>query len=886
MDFRGFSIAGSQGPPGPPGPPFGGPVIEMIFTEQAAVPTVLSGTVALYAGLDNRLKRKRDDQSVDSLTEDTQLAAYVQKAGSTMTGQLIGTTVLENTFECKDQPSVATTPAGQNWIYSDSGDSSRLKSKRVSTVDTIAYLSDFGPTGPYLPLAGGTMIGPIDMQNFPIKVNTLDADLLQPLAWGASTTATSASTTVVGHGSNVGAQSATFGYNITSTGTSNVCMGEGCTATGNFNVALGFDNDCTTNGAMCLGHGLVNTTADSLLIGHSVTGLANIRPNTNGLADLGATGSGWRDLYLTGNILGAGGDDIVKSTSTSTTGHLSSFTSSTGRVIQDSGIPSANVVLSTSTSTSSHLASFYSGTGKEIGDSGINGGDVVLGPASAVGSHIALFADSTGKLLSDSGATLSQYLPLTGGTMTGSIDMGANDIKVNTLDADASQPIKWGGSVTATAGSTTVAGHFASVGAHTDNSILGYGITSTGDANTCVGRGCSATGNFNVALGYNNSCSANGAMCLGHGLINSTADSLLIGQDITGLANIRPNTNGLADLGATGNRWKDLYLTGSIVGAGGADLVSSTATSTTGNLSSFTSSTGRIIQDSGIVSANVVTSTSTSTTSHLASFTSGTGRVVQDAGILSTDVVLGPASAVSGNVVLFSGTSGKLLSDSGATLSQYLPLSGGTMTGDIALGTHSLTGATSVLATTIDTNSGVTLNVGTSTATAVTIGKAAQTNTLVGITTMTQAYASWGCTTNNSPSFTNAVAKAIALSTSTTLFSNEFSIGSTTGIMTYTGTRTRQVKLTYNISMRLPTAGSEMYFWIDKNPAGTPASPANVQAHFDLTTANKGTRVQLTLSDMFSVATNDTLQLIGFLDATDSSAVFNFVSCQVVGLFN
>ena len=50
---------------------------------------------------------------------------------------------------------------------------------------------------------------------------------------------------------------------------------------------------------------------------------------------------------------------------------------------------------------------------------------------------------------------------------------------------------------------------------------------------------------------------------------------------------------------------------------------------------------------------------------------------------LTNTKVTGVTSATSGNVVVFDGTGGRLIKDSGKSLSSYLPLDGGTMTGDI-----------------------------------------------------------------------------------------------------------------------------------------------------------------------------------------------------------
>jgi hypothetical protein len=79
------------------------------------------------------------------------------------------------------------------------------------------------------------------------------------------------------------------------------------------------------------------------------------------------------------------------------------------------------------------------------GPTGATGTGDVVGPASAVDSNLAAFDTTTGKLIKDSGvsaATFGNYLPLTGGTLTGDLTIGSEttgrNLTVNgTLGAEA-----------------------------------------------------------------------------------------------------------------------------------------------------------------------------------------------------------------------------------------------------------------------------------------------------------------------------------------------------------------------------------------------------------------------------------------------------------------
>lgn len=91
----------------------------------------------------------------------------------------------------------------------------------------------------------------------------------------------------------------------------------------------------------------------------------------------------------------------------STPGDVTVFADATGKLIADSGIPSADLVTNAASSTAGHLAGFTDGTGNHIGDTGIAAADVVLGPASAVSGNLPAFSGTSGKVLSDSGESVA-----------------------------------------------------------------------------------------------------------------------------------------------------------------------------------------------------------------------------------------------------------------------------------------------------------------------------------------------------------------------------------------------------------------------------------------------------------------------------------------------
>lgn len=62
------------------------------------------------------------------------------------------------------------------------------------------------------------------------------------------------------------------------------------------------------------------------------------------------------------------------------------------------------------------------------------------------------------------------------------------------------------------------------------------------------------------------------------------------------------------------------------------------------------------------------------TTGDLPSFNGTSGRILQDSGVLGSTVVVGPSSATASHLAAFNGATGKLIQDSGAAISSLAPL--------------------------------------------------------------------------------------------------------------------------------------------------------------------------------------------------------------------
>ncbi|MES2216592.1 MAG: hypothetical protein V4481_04835, partial [Patescibacteria group bacterium] len=161
-----------------------------------------------------------------------------------------------------------------------------------------------------------------------------------------------------------------IGKNATTSAGSNVIIGSGSSSTGS-NVALcGFGNTATALAANCFGSSLNNATAGSLLVAAS----SNLRADTT-TCDLGTVAAPFQSLYLNTNVAGPTNsrtaDNIVSNSGASTSGHVASFSGSTGKVVTDSGVVAADIVSGPPSCTTAHFPVFNGTTGKLIADSGI-----------------------------------------------------------------------------------------------------------------------------------------------------------------------------------------------------------------------------------------------------------------------------------------------------------------------------------------------------------------------------------------------------------------------------------------------------------------------------------------------------------------------------------
>jgi len=547
--------------------------------------------------------------------------------------------------------------------------------------DSGTLLSNLATTSQlnsYMPLAGGTFSGPVQMGSNVLTVNHMSTTGLTGQVWGNSSSGSTAGSIVIGDSSTGVGDVCIIGHNSFNTSTSDqstlIGINNTAAAGATQGICLGFDNFCENNGgqicigalntaqglnSVCIGSGLVNSIANSILIGATGQNLVNIRPLTNGTCDLGATsGNYFNNAYLSGNLAGntfsRAVDNIVSNSGGSTGSNIAFFGDTSGIHLIDLGISSSSISggpflpLNGSTGMSGNL---------QMNNNGITGigtmtviSDIKID--SSLGSNILIgqgaTTSSTGVVCIGGGSSVSGFQ----GTVIGPVaSSGAGSFSTavgRNATATGGGDVALGNQSNSSAGSGVAIGsqsqcagtNSVSLGraanctnAGTQQVAIGFQATNSASSAIAVGVSSNASAASAIAIGASSAASATNAIALGPSASNSVTNSCLIGN--SSITNIRPNNNSICNLGATGSNFNSAFITGNLVG------------------NTFSRAVDNIVSNSG--------------------------------------------GSTGSNVVFFGDTSGIHLTDLGIPLSSisggpFLPLAGGTMSGVIDMNNNEIHG--------------------------------------------------------------------------------------------------------------------------------------------------------------------------------------------------
>lgn len=338
----------------------------------------------------------------------------------------------------------------------------------------------------------------------------------------------------------------------------------------------------------------------------------------------------------------------VKVVGTPTTGNLASWFNA--ETIQDSGLLVTDIVRNPGTSVTRQIAVFSDTTGKAIAAApvqvdvagaltlvtNINGRAVdsfVVGPASAVNGNLVSFNGTTGKLVQDAGV-----LPA--------------NLVTSTSTPTINQVVTWTGT-----------------GKNVQNvtvTIVGGALTNVATINTIdpatwvVGPASVVNGNlasFNGTTGK----LVQDAGVLPANLVTSVSTPVA-NQVVTWTGTGKAVQNATVKITAF-----DISLVDLINGKICSDLVTGPSSAGSSNLAAYSSTTGKVLLDSGILSTSVVVGPASATTNNVASYNGTTGKLIKDSGVLATNLVTTSASPSADQLATFTGT-GKAIQNNTATV--------------------------------------------------------------------------------------------------------------------------------------------------------------------------------------------------------------------------
>ena len=439
-------------------------------------------------------------------------------------------------------------------------------------------------------------------------------------------------------------------------------------------------------------------------------------------------------------------------------------------------------------------------------------------------------------------------------------------------------------------GKSIIYGNNNNTSGSTNGQCIIYGNDNT-DSNAAGGSfiygfgNTNGTGQRNILIGRNNAVpnGVNEAFVMGFANTNSISNSLLVGGG--SMANIRPGSNALCDLGvASTNAFRNVNMTGGIllpatksnvnIGFGNTNVANS-------NIIQIGDNNSQGAGTSNISIGNNVVNQATSSIA-IGPFADVEGNNSIGIGV-ATAIGAGVVNAIAIGNSAANGTSNSAVIG-GTSFVNIRGLQDGVT--DLGVGVtrfKDLYLSGTARTPSVDTNSAVALNVGGTVATSLNLGRAAIVTTINGTTVTTTPYGSWYCTASFTLSFSAGVNRLIPPVASSNGPQVDFSFAA--GVLTYTGARANRVcQINYSINFLLGPSGANMTFFNSKNGNLT-LSAVQARAFIQSAGGNQNTRINICLTDNVVASNGDTFQLAGSC-ASLQNITFDLNSCNITGILN
>jgi fibronectin-binding autotransporter adhesin len=342
----------------------------------------------------------------------------------------------------------------------------------------------------------------------------------------------------------------------------------------------------------------------------------------------------------------AGGGDVTGPGS-SVSANVTTFSGTTGKIIQDSGIASANLVTAAANYTSGDLVQ-AAGANKTTSDSGIATANVVTAASNYTNGDLVQ-ASGANKTTSDSGIVAANVVTSTVTLTSANVLQGGGSKVVSDSGIAISDLLRLSTNQTVTGVKTFQGGKLF---CGTPNAQIGTTYTmAAGDECNIVTFSQASAVAVTLPQATTSGFTAGTVFHLrnyGAGTVTVTPTTSSIDSQTT---MVLISGQG-ADIYSDGTNYSTVRGSGNVIGP---------ASATTTDLATFNGTTGQLIQDSGIASGNVVTAASAYTSGNLVQ-AAASNKTTSDSGIATANVVTASSAAGAAGQIPYSASNNKALS--------------------------------------------------------------------------------------------------------------------------------------------------------------------------------------------------------------------------------